>query len=449
MRWKVAFCAGPFGLESNDYATPFASATYRRGLHDSLTVEARAEASSQGATAGGGVAFILPFGGTVNANAAVSHHGGLAVVGYDLDMVDFGFGINSRFASRHFDQIGLAEGAQPERQVTSARVGFPVGKDGSLSASYVFSDRRDSIDSETVNANYSVRIGDIGSLNVNGLHSFDNGGATIVSVNLTIPLGPRMNGSVGSRTGHGKPSHTVRAHRSAPSDGGLDVHVSATRGTPDILRLDTAYEGNHGIAALNLSKVDNHDAARLGLRGGLATLGSSIFASRPIDQSFAVVEVGDYSGVSVLRDNRPIAVTGSDGRTLVTGLRAFEDNRIAIDPLDLPIDAELSTTEQIVVPTRRSGVRVAFSVGGTGGGIVTLVRPDGMPVPAGARVTLKARDESYPVGRNGRTYIPELPGHVQGVARWDQVTCRFEGDTAGSNRPIPRFGPWVCKETTP
>lgn len=72
-----------------------------------------------------------------------------------------------------------------------------------------------------------------------------------------------------------------------------------------------------------------------------------------------------------------------------------------------------------------------------------------MPVPAGARVTLKARDESYPVGRNGRTYIPELPGHVQGVARWDQVTCRFEGDTAGSNRPIPRFGPWVCKETTP
>lgn len=51
-----------------------------------------------------------------------------------------------------------------------------------------------------------------------------------------------------------------------------------------------------------------------------------------------------------------------------------------------------------------------FRLAAPAAGIVTLVRPDGMPVPAGARVTLKARDESYPVGRNGRTYIPELPG---------------------------------------
>jgi outer membrane usher protein len=59
---------------------------------------------------------------------------------------------------------------------------------------------------------------------------------------------------------------------------------------------------------------------------------------------------------------RPIGETDSNGRLLVPGLRSYESNKLAIDPRNLPVDADIATTQDIVAPADRAGVRVNFWV---------------------------------------------------------------------------------------
>ena len=46
--------------------------------------------------------------------------------------------------------------------------------------------------------------------------------------------------------------------------------------------------------------------------------------SRRLDQSFAVVEVADYPGMTVFVENQPIGRTDKKGRVLLDSLRAYE-----------------------------------------------------------------------------------------------------------------------------
>ena len=48
--------------------------------------------------------------------------------------------------------------------------------------------------------------------------------------------------------------------------------------------------------------------------------------ARRLDQSFAVVEVADFPGMTVYVENQPVGRTDSKGRVLLDSLRAYERN---------------------------------------------------------------------------------------------------------------------------
>jgi outer membrane usher protein len=75
---------------------------------------------------------------------------------------------------------------------------------------------------------------------------------------------------------------------------------------------------------------------------------------------------------------------------------------------NLPVDAEIARTREVVAPADRSGVLVRYPIRlNTSPAIVIFVRPDGKALPAGAH-GLVSGGGNFVVGYEGRAYLKDL-----------------------------------------
>jgi outer membrane usher protein len=132
-----------------------------------------------------------------------------------------------------------------------------------------------------------------------------------------------------------------------------------------------------------------------------------VFFSNWIDDGFAVVTTG-APGVEVLNENRRAGVTDANGMLLIPTLRSYQNNKITIDPVNLPVDVEVKSTHEIVAPADRAGVLVKFDVHNeTASALVTFVKLDGSFVPVGAGGRISGGSE-FVVGYDGQAFIRNL-----------------------------------------
>ncbi|MDH5216339.1 MAG: fimbria/pilus outer membrane usher protein, partial [Gammaproteobacteria bacterium] len=120
-------------------------------------------------------------------------------------------------------------------------------------------------------------------------------------------------------------------------------------------------KGDHGIINLSYYRSHSLSSTQYSLSGALALMDSHFYISRPIYDSFGVTRVGKLDDVDVFLASEHMGNT-TQGRLLIPNLASYSPNRIKIDGEDIPVDVMLSTTENIVVPTPRSGSLVEFSV---------------------------------------------------------------------------------------
>jgi len=144
------------------------------------------------------------------------------------------------------------------------------------------------------------------------------------------------------------------------------------------------------------------------LSGSVAAVDGGVFFASPINDAFAVVDVG-APGVPVMYQNRPVGTTGKDGKLLVPGLVSYEKNRVSIDPTKLPLDKIVDNTASVVSPARRAGVVVKFGDHTQGGSALVTFR-DG----AGAFLPLASSGKTAPdapefvVGYDGQALLEGL-----------------------------------------
>ncbi|UUZ74523.1 fimbria/pilus outer membrane usher protein [Polaromonas sp. P1(28)-13] len=79
-----------------------------------------------------------------------------------------------------------------------------------------------------------------------------------------------------------------------------------------------------------------------------------VFASRRVQDSFAIVEVPGYANVGVGFQGSTLTRTNDSGVALLPRLLPFQRNSVRLDPTELPISAELDSIEQEAVPALRS-----------------------------------------------------------------------------------------------
>ena len=136
--------------------------------------------------------------------------------------------------------------------------------------------------------------------------------------------------------------------------------------------------------------------------------------------------------------------TDSSGRALIPTLRSYQKNKIAIDTRNLPVDADIATTQDIVAPADRSGVRVNFGVRtNTSAAILVLTAPNGQPLPAGSQGRIEG-GEAFVVGYDGRAWVKGLAARNTLSVATAERQCRATFDY--SARPTEQVViPAVCR----
>ncbi|MHA1553071.1 MAG: fimbria/pilus outer membrane usher protein [Alphaproteobacteria bacterium] len=184
--------------------------------------------------------------------------------------------------------------------------------------------------------------------------------------------------------------------------------MRTTRGASTTAEASLTYHGSKARVDGYLSHLDGGTSAAFSLDGGIAVTERGVFLSNRIDDAFAVVDSGD-ADVPVFLENRLVGRTGADGKLLVPGLRSYETNRLRVDPLDLPINAEIRTTKFEIVPADRNGVIVDVDYETRGAAaLVGFHAADGNPLPVGSLGVINATGETFVVGYDGIAYITDL-----------------------------------------
>ena len=438
-----------FGIASNHYGRLFAAGTHRLGLTDRFTGELRAELLEDQQTAGAGGSFLWPSVGTFNLSLAASRHdsaaGGLLSFGFDRLTRGLSYGLQTELTTEDFAQLGLRPGEAAPRRTSIARVGFPVMGLGALSLNYLKQDNRDQADAEFVTLSYGVALGYDFNLSLVGLKDLGEASGYSVGLSLTRPLGARDTASARWLQQDSGQGAEVQLQRNLPLGPGYGYRLSAGQGENARHSAGLFAQNDVGTYSAEAAYFQGANAYRLGASGGVAVLGGRPFLSRWLYDSFGVVQVGDYPDVQVYADNQPIARTGADGMALVPRLRSFQDNNIGIEQADLPLDAQIGALELHPRPAFRSGVLIDFPVRRIRSALLTLVRKDGSPLPAGAVVTLAGDAQQFPVAMRGEAYVTGLEDRNRLRAAWKGRGCEFEVVMPGGDDPLPLLGPFVCR----
>ena len=216
-----------YGSRSFSYGDMIGVASYRRGMTDTLTAGARAEAQANGIYAlGADAAWQAGYAGIVTAQLAAggdsSGAGFLAGFGVERSGQTFSAFAQTQYASRSFVQTGMAELLFTPRQRTFAGFGFDLGQYGNAQLAYGLQSYYDADTAETIGVNYSVALGRLGYLGLYASQTLSNGGETNLLLTWSLSLGDRRTLSA-----------SVQQSSVAPElGGGLEADVTLQRDLP-------------------------------------------------------------------------------------------------------------------------------------------------------------------------------------------------------------------------
>jgi outer membrane usher protein len=447
--YEVGSVRNNYGTQNDDYSGLIADVDIRRGLTDRLTAEVRAEVVSDQVTAGLGGEYLLQGIGTLSFHAAASQTGFLTLAGFDRQTQTWGIGIHTQKSSAGFVQIGIPNPSTADFYVSSANVSYAMGRWGSVGIAAVSQIQPNRPEAQLVSASYNVGVGRGANLNVSMLAELRGSKATQLMVMLTIPLDPMVQLSAIAQKlhtpdGYSNESSQVMVQSGLPVGTGYGYRLQTRSGGESEATL--SHQNDVGTYSLSVEQESNSTTStQLSMDGGIAFMGRSAFASRRIDQSFAVARLPDYPNVRVLADNQLAGHTNSKGNALIPRIRAYDVNVISVDQRDLPLDATIDSLSVVAVPFYRSGVDVLFPIRRSGSATLIIVLEDGKPIPVGASVTIEGQPDDTFVGTGGEVYLVDLGDKNVLHVQWRDGSCVLDVPYAQVDDPLPDLGRFVCK----
>jgi outer membrane usher protein len=173
-----------------------------------------------------------------------------------------------------------------------------------------------------------------------------------------------------------------------------------------------------------------------------------LFHSRPIAQSFALVEVPRTSGATVYFNNQPIGKTNGAGQLLVPDLQSYYGNRLRVDASELPNDLDVDEGEIVVAPPPHGGMRLVFESRRLRA-VRGRLSPVGLSLESVryGELTLRARGQVFtsPIGAQGEFEFDGVPSGVwPAEARGESGYCELQIPIPVEGKPIERLGALPC-----
>lgn len=421
-----------YGRESFDYGSAAASAAWRRGLSNQLTLEARADATSGFVSGGTGAVLRLGLAGVLSASwsqsSAGREQGRELQLGYRYSAPRFGISAQHTRRSARYADLGSYGwgGSSTGQSSTSVTGSLQLGAMGSFGAAYFDVASRMGERTRLANFSWSLSAGNAVSVHASANRELD-AGRWSGSLQFVAALGRRrgsISGAIQQREGR-EALGSAAVHRTAPVHGGLGWSMGLAQqerggaeAQADLMWRSRVAEWHAG--ARRREGVGEHWA---GGRGSWVFMGGAAFAAARVHDGFVVVSTGQ-GGVPVHFENQFVGTTDARGHLLVPWVTPFHEARYAIDPLGLPVDVETPLVEQRVAVRRGAGLWLAFPLRPTRSLGVTLRDTAGEPLPVGTLLHLDG-DRTVHVGWDGFAYL-ESPGQFLRAVRPDGRECSVD-----------------------
>ncbi|WP_150574351.1 fimbria/pilus outer membrane usher protein [Pandoraea aquatica] len=445
-----------YGVRSFSYRRhPVASLAARYGATDTLTVEAQAQVGRRLALAGAGALMALGQAGVVSASTAVSGGRGTGSqwsAGYQYLSRRVSIDAQMIRTTGRYRDIATLDGAPVPRASDRVSVSVPFARGSTASLAW-FAQRvpRQSA-TRVLSASLTLPAGTRGMLSMGGFRDFARRRSHGIFAMLSVLLG---GGSEGASAVLGNASFSQQegqtqawagANRTPDYAGGWGWQVLGGRAfSQRTMQGEVQYLGRHGQVSALAQQVGRQSGVGVGMTGALVVMDNSLHATRRTYDAFALVSTDAQANVPVMRESVPVGRTDARGYFLVPDLNGFEASRIGIDPMHLPADLEVTTTERRVAPQSRSGVLVHFPVRRYRAALVTLVDTSGQPLRPGTSVRHVQSGMVTVVGYDGEVFIDALGPRNTLESRDARQRCRVSFDwTTPPEGRIARVGPLAC-----
>lgn len=449
------------------YEDPGIAGFHRYGLNNALTAGVSGESFSGYTSFSGTLTSRLASAGAVTATLANSSskagniQGSATLVGYAYAGGPMSFAASMLRQSRNFAHsrgssvVLLSPNALRDKVSTNFNFAFDsrqsAGIDFSQTSTY------ESGSTSVLSLRHSLRISQGVSLLTSVARRNEPGGAGL-EINLGFSINFDGNWSINARieTRDGQNTESVRASRAAPAADGVGGNVALTRTRAmEAIEGFAQYNAPAGILTGSMRQVNSPGmppagGSELRVSGGLAFMDESFYASRPIDQSFAVLDVAGLQGVRAYQNNQYIGRTRADGKLIAPSLGAYTANQMRIDDRDIPMDISLDRVADTAVPRTLMGslVRFAFKrISSAGGHLVMRTSGNRIPVES---ARLEARNGDFmaasTTGPDGDFYLDDLaPGEYRLLAESATTRCRARFVLGEKQGPFTDFGDIDCE----
>jgi outer membrane usher protein len=455
--YELGFVRRNFGTDSNNYGRGLVVGTHRLGITEQFTGEVHGELLGHQQTLGLGGVLLWPAAGVLSGSLALSHSemgvGGLLALGFQRQGRYFSFGAKTQLASQRFAKLGLQPEELAPRHISRVFVDLATSDHGSFTANYTEQAFRDRTGNKILTASYSRKVGRLGNLSASVTRLLSGDAKTTFYLNFSVPLGNRTNASISTSAQPGREQARLQVSRSLPAGSGMGYRLVAGAGDSDQRAVEVKLQNEVGTYTLLADQSLSQTAFRGSASGGVAFLGGSAFLSRRITDSFAVVQVPDYSGVGIYADNQLVARTDANGNALLPRLRPYQKNTVRIEQADLPLDAQIDAVQLDAVPYFRSGLLLKFPVKRSRGALLTVVLDNGELLPAGAQAQIIGDNvednEVFPTGMRGEVYLTGLAPSNRLRVTWREQSCEFLLPFPESTDPLPHLGAYICTGVEP
>ncbi|MEK6199942.1 MAG: fimbria/pilus outer membrane usher protein [Psychrobacter sp.] len=453
-----------YGVKSFDYGSDIAGfGTWRYGVSDRFTAETHAEVTEGLSNVGVGGTWLLGSkGGVLFASLAGSDSQGEGGLQYSADYSwnnsRFHIGLNATGTHGDYRDVATRYGDAPNRRSEQLSTGYSTQSLGSFSVSYSQIAFAQQETSQFASASWRKSFGRRLSLNANYNHDIHNSDNNSVSFGASLSLDRNISLNSSVQSTNDRHDLVTDISQSTPSAGGIGWRAQARHSTSNNSTGNNS--STDGLAELNYlgpygrlqagisSNNDNYSTYASGT-GALVMMGGGLFAARQINSGFAVVSTDGIADVPVLLQNSPIGTTNKRGLLLVTPLNAYQDNKIAIDPMDLPADLRIDKVNIEATPTDRAGVLVSFGITPVRSASVILTDSDNQPLPLGSQVQLLTNKDalSAVIGFDGEVYLDTLDEHnILTVIMPSNDSCTVSFDYHKQGDDIPLIGPLICQK---
>lgn len=450
-----------YGLRSFSYASdPVASGNLRYGASDHFTLEAHAEGGAGLANAGVGGLWLPGRGGVFSASYARSSIDGASGAqhsfGYSWNDRRFNLSVEDRRTRDRYRDIASLYGSPPPELSQRALAGVNLGGWGNLSASYLRLRYPGQEDDRYAGAFWSQTFARAWAVNLSYNQNLDRGDDRTLYLGISLALDQDRQASLSMQRAGRRDNAVLDLSTPLPGDGDVPT------GHGWRLQARGGDDGGGGLAeagwitpagryGAGIASVGGQTHGYASAIGSIVRMGGHAFAARSIPDAFAVVSTDGLAGVPVQLENRLVGTTDADGMLLVAPLRAWQDNRLSIDPLGLPANLRIDRVETLATPRDRSGVHVRFGMATVRAAVLVLRDASGTPLPLGSLVQAPGLAGPAVVGYDGETYLDALQAHNRlQVELPEGGTCQVAFDFPAGGQAIPRIGPLACtREASP